>query len=274
MSDISIEEKGNKNIAKAMVLISWFFGVGWSIQGLQLTINENIIGGILIILAGLVVMPYTREKLNKWIKIKNGTLNINNAKAFSFAITCFVINVAFFNDVISENKAQSELNKDSAKPYKLVAENDMSFAGRKRIEWVIVAPDATTKESRAATVKAAAIELQQSQNTDVSYIFLEYSQSTAGQGNAFAIANYYPDGCGNSGSQCNGVNWEVEASEYVPTELELKVWELWTISRDNFAGDDGVLGLDEEQQLITAIAERLQVSKEQVSLPYITRQKI
>lgn len=271
------------------LFINIFMGLS-ILLGLILTV-ANPVGGILLGAGFALVFHQVKKMLAlKKKDPENYIENVKNEKnnRTLIGIAMVVLGFVFLEpedknktndqsgveEQIVKTESQDPLSNIQPKHYQIVAENDISFAGRKRLEWVIVAPDAKTKLSRAATAKVAARELQRTERTNVAYIILEHSKATAGQGNAYAIVNYYPDGCGNSGEDCNDVKWEIEASDYVPTEIEINTWELWTVSRDNFAGDDGVLDLDEETLLTKAIAERLKIDEQKVKLPYIKREKV
>jgi hypothetical protein len=88
-----------------MNILSWFFGIGWVFTGLSVGTNGNVVGGVLMILGGLIVAPFTREKANEWLKKNGHTFNINHIKAFGFAIICFFIAGIFFNT--TPNKSSS-----------------------------------------------------------------------------------------------------------------------------------------------------------------------
>ncbi|PCH95369.1 MAG: hypothetical protein COB83_09005 [Gammaproteobacteria bacterium] len=273
-------------------IVTIIFSIAISIKGFS---NGQWIIGLLSLLPLTICIPSVLDKLNNNSK-KQADENGKEHKELSMkgAITmswvCLLLLAGAIDTPENKNKTNEQSSQETPisqntetqdplrniqpKPYEVVKINDISFAGRKRMEWIIVAPTAKTKLSRAATAKAAARELQRTQRANVAYIMLEQSKTTYGQGNAYAIVNYYPDACGNSGEDCNGVKWEIEASDYVPTEIEINTLELWTASRDNFSGDDGVLDLEEEKLLVAAIAERLKIDVPQVKLPYIKREKI
>ncbi|MDO6426196.1 hypothetical protein Q4489_04190 [Thalassotalea sp. 1_MG-2023] len=92
-----LEDKKEKSLSTTMKIVSWFFGVGWAIYGLQIALNTNIIGGSLIVIASLIVIPFTRKIVNKWMMKKDNTLSINDGNAFALAIVSFVIYEVFFS---------------------------------------------------------------------------------------------------------------------------------------------------------------------------------
>lgn len=93
---LQLEEKMNKDWEGFMRFVCWFFGVGWVLAGLPIIIDDSVVGGAIVILGGLIVIPFTREKFNVWLNKKDDTLSINNKKAFGFAVICIFIHVLFF----------------------------------------------------------------------------------------------------------------------------------------------------------------------------------
>lgn len=147
---------------------------------------------------------------------------------------------------------------EQAKPYQLIDSKDFSFAGRKRIEAVIVS-SANSKDERAQTAMKAAIELQQKTDADVTAILLEMDKHSIRQGNALALANYAPDNGGLSGDQ--NWTWEVEASDQPLAKLAINVITLWETSKNSFRKSDGLV---DEPKLKAAIAKQIGISIEQV----------
>jgi len=98
-----------------MKIVSWFFGLGWSVAGLQIAVNESVAGGLLMLMAGLIVLPFTREKANEWLKKKDDTLSINNKKAFGFAFVFAISSVAFFGPELTPQQKADKAEKAAAR---------------------------------------------------------------------------------------------------------------------------------------------------------------
>lgn len=154
---------------------------------------------------------------------------------------------------------------EHAKPYETISSEDFSFPGRKRYQFNIVAPSASNFIEYSHTAIAAAQDKQKSTNGKVIYIFLEPSKVNMGKGSAYAIARYAPDGGGNSGDQ--DWKWKVEAVDKPFTDVELKTDQLWWSNRDQFQVD----GLTDEPKLKAFIAEKLGITIDDVSLPFVNR---
>lgn len=123
------------------------------------------------------------------------------------------------------NRIPEPVSKPAAQPYSVISVKDISTIDRSRYEFRILAPTATTFESRALTAMKAAEDLRREKMIQVTRVFLEPDQQSSGQGMALAIAIYAIDGKGFSGVE--GRKWEVEAtgekpSQYVPTRSTYK----------------------------------------------------
>lgn len=153
----------------------------------------------------------------------------------------------------------------TAHQYTVIDDADVSFPGRTRLNRFISAPAALSKEDRAETVMQAAKDLQAQKDADLVTIYLEVGLFAKGQGRSLAMATYIPDGCGNSGDDCDGVEWKVSASDYQLTEQELAIWKGWREHREQFIED----GLVNESRLIAFLADQMNISEDQIDLPWI-----
>ncbi len=116
----------------------------------------------------------------------------------------------------------------------------------------------------------AAKELQQKGDADLSEIWLEVGAFAEGKGGQLAIAIYTPDGCGNSGEDCNGEKWKIDATDATFTDKQLLVWKSWFDYREQFRED----GLLNEKKLKAFLSEKLNLPEEDITIPWITREKI
>ncbi len=157
-----------------------------------------------------------------------------------------------------------------AQPYKVVNNRDYSFAGRKRMQWTINAPQAVTKEDRAMTAIQAAKDLQDQTNADQTNIFLVITGLKGAFGMPLAVVAYTPDGKSNSG-ESNDPVWEVEASADQLTEMQEKITVAWYKHKSNFLKDSGVT---DEPILIEFLAKKLNLPQDQITTPWIKRSKV
>ena len=162
------------------------------------------------------------------------------------------------------------VTKPVAHEYQVIAEENTSMRDRKRLRWRIVAPTALTQLDRAETAKAAAKNLQEKTGADFTHIFLEAAEFTAGFGNVLAIATYAPDGCGVTGKDCNGKQWEVSASSTQLTDTQMAVWKAWVENREQFMED----GLLNEDRLKAFLATKFDTTADKITLPWVERDDI
>lgn len=108
-----------------------------------------------------------------------------------------------------------EVKNGTPQKYHIIGNSDYSFAGRTRLDVYISSPNALSLEDRAATVQQAAKDYLHQKRANQVTAFLEVGNKATnnrGKGDHLAIATYTPDGCGNSGDDCTGQAWEIEAS--------------------------------------------------------------
>ncbi|GIU45767.1 DUF4875 domain-containing protein [Shewanella algidipiscicola] len=164
----------------------------------------------------------------------------------------------------------STITKPVAHEYQIIDKNDTSFSGRKRLRWIIISPSALTQIDRAETAKVAAMDLQKQTGADLAQIWLEVAPFTAGQGNQLAMATYIPDGCGNSGNDCDGKKWNVSASGVQLTDEQMAIWKAWRENREQFMPD----GYVDEDRLKEFLATKFDTTPDKITLPWIERDNI
>lgn len=152
-----------------------------------------------------------------------------------------------------------------AHEYQIIDKNNTSFSGRKRLRWIIISPAALTQIDRAETAKAAAMDLQKQTGADLAQIWLEVAPFTAGQGSQLAMATYIPDGCGNSGKDCDGKKWSVSASGVQLTDEQMAIWKAWRENREQFMPD----GYLDEERLTEFLATKFDTTPDKITLPWI-----
>lgn len=164
-----------------------------------------------------------------------------------------------------ENQATAPT--DQATVYELISSNETSFAARKRLSAMIVAPTAVTHEQRAQTALKAAVDLQKEKRVDAVGVFLEISSSLAEKGYVLAIASYAPDGQGWGGKPFRHVTWEARATSQVVPQNVIEIAELWYQHEHRFQMDDGFGGTrTDEPALKIYIAGLLRIDPAEVSL--------
>lgn len=154
--------------------------------------------------------------------------------------------------------------------YKVFKTSDRSMPTRKRLQIFIIADGAKTKEERVAVVMHAARQIQIESGASVVRVALEASEKVAGGGSAFALATYIPDGCGQSGSPCDGKVWAVDAADTQVNEHEMAVWEAWIDNRNKFIEDDAL----NEEKLQEFLAVQFKTDPEKITIPFIWREPV
>lgn len=159
-----------------------------------------------------------------------------------------------------------EIKDGTPQQYQIIAAEDYSFSGRKRLKIFVTAPSATSFEDRASTIQLAAKEYLHHEKANQVTALLEVSKGMATRGIILASATYTPDGCGNSGDDCIGNAWEVESSSDVLTSKQISISEAWFANRGKFVKKDGLL---DEPRLKSFLSKKLNVPLEEVTLPFI-----
>ena len=173
-------------------------------------------------------------------------------------------------DQLKQYTAIDSPDVSQAKPYYVINTFDKSFAGRKRMEYVILAPEASTFDQFAHTAIKAAIDIEREIKSDVIYIRLEPTTNLQGTGVAYALAFYAPDGKGHSGYAGDQKwTWYVVAMQEPMSTQQIKIDELWWEYRDYFQKD----GYTDEPALREFISNELNIPKDEVHLQCAIRNK-
>ena len=172
-------------------------------------------------------------------------------------------------EAIAENKENDNKGPLSqAKSYVIVGKEDVSIPGRKRMGIIVISREAKTYDELAQTAMKAAMDYQKETEADLSYVWLEMSAQTQGAGYQLAIADYAPDGKGNSDIAVP-FKWQVEAVKDMPSEQTIKIMELWQSNKKRFQKN----GLTDEQALKKFIAGKLKIKVSAVTTYYAGREK-
>lgn len=160
---------------------------------------------------------------------------------------------------------------NEVKPYEIVSQNDTSFANRKRAQIFIVSPDAKTLQQRVDTTKIAATDYSIKTGAKVVSVFLVPFEQAVGTGYNFSTVHYWSDGCGNSGTQCDGKQWNVRATDQQLTDLQTKVAYEYYSNSDKFLDE---YGLTDEEKLKSYIAKKLKIKVKDANLPMLFLESI
>ncbi|ECB6455978.1 TPA: DUF4875 domain-containing protein [Salmonella enterica] len=193
----------------------------------------------------------------------------------------FVYNIVFFmigGFAVSKDKPDhdgelvySAAVKKSTKPsityklqpvksYRIIGDDDISFAGRDRFILIIVSPEAKNIEERVATSKAAAISfLKQKHANFVSVLLMPTPNAYEYGGMPLAVTDYAPDGCGTSGENCTGKKWDIQASNINFSKQQLEMLNFWFSHKKEYYNADGFLDLKGEKKLKIRISNEFNI---------------
>ncbi|MGV2844216.1 hypothetical protein ACE1OG_10125 [Aeromonas hydrophila] len=149
-----------------------------------------------------------------------------------------------------------------AKPYTIIS-GDMKTKSRKET-FFVAAPQAETKGDRAATARKAASDIFEKTGIPVVTVFVEHDKLFAGKGSNLAKATYFSDACNFSGTDCNGIVWDIAASNVTVTEKEWNVYRDWIKNRSRYLDKQGNLN---EDKLSAFLAKKYGVSPDDIMLP-------
>ena len=199
---------------------------------------------------------FSETKYTKAIRILGGI-----SSGFLAFLLLFIIGALLFID----DEIENDLSIKTDIHYTIFSKNDFSFNGRERLRFVIIAPSAFSKIQRAIVVKKAAIDLQVKTNADLIDVWLAADEKIANLSYQLATASYTPDGCGNSGEDCDGNQFEIKVTDKIFTDLEISVLLDWYKYRDDFNQSS----VFDEAGLKSYIAEKNKTTVENVGLPFI-----
>ncbi|GAA5784855.1 hypothetical protein YWS52_11750 [Chitiniphilus shinanonensis] len=133
----------------------------------------------------------------------------------------------------------------------------------------IVAPTAVSREDRTATVVwAARVVLEQCPREGASIFLMADGSDVATNRDMsarilLAGGSYFPKGCGFSGAACDGVIWQLEATDQVISAREVEISRLWAANqyKEEFRNEQGDL---DRARLKTFIADQLKTTPDQI----------
>ncbi|EGJ5833807.1 hypothetical protein INA60_003519 [Salmonella enterica] len=160
-------------------------------------------------------------------------------------------------------KVPSNSSTDKLQPvksYRIISDDDISFAGRDRFILIIVSPEAKNIEERVATSKAAAISfLKQKRANFVSVLLMPTPNAYEYGGTPLAVTDYATDGCGTSGENCTGKKWDIKASNINFSKQQLEILNFWFSHKKEYYNADGFLDLKGEKKLKIRISNEFNI---------------
>lgn len=163
------------------------------------------------------------------------------------------------------------------KPYEIISEKDTSFVNRTRAQIFIVSPGAKSLQARIDTAKIAATDYSSQKGVKVVSVFLMPFAEAKGSGYYLAQAFYWSDGCGNSGTQCNDVIWEVKSTEQQLTDDQLEVAKEYYANQDVYFNSKKFLdknGLPNEKKIISDITQKLKIKNKNIEIPLLFLEQV
>ena len=158
--------------------------------------------------------------------------------------------------------------KPRAHGYKVIYARDHSIGDkRKGGLWYIVSP-AETREDRAVTLIQAAKDLHaEMRDPDHAFVFLILNEEANDIGfGTLGKASYVPDGQGKASGFSKDQVWNIQVSDFVPTDLHLKVLQLWIDNKKKYMNENGTLSAAGEDKLKAKIAAELNMPIDEVSV--------
>lgn len=154
----------------------------------------------------------------------------------------------------------------AAVPYQVIQDTNTSI-GTKRIRAsiTIFAPTAHDKISRADTIKQAIEDKVTGSHAVVVTALLIPSQELLGSGALLAKGEYYADGCGASGTKCDGRKLIITSTDIHLSDSAIKIWGQSVISANELAEK----GIFDEEAVTADVAKKLKIRTSEVNVPYI-----
>lgn len=159
---------------------------------------------------------------------------------------------------------------NEVKPYEIISEKDTSFANRPRAQIFVVSPETKSLQQRVDTAKIAATDYSSKTGAKVVSVFLMPFPEAKGTGFYFARVNYYSDGCGNSGTQCDDKIWEIKSTDQQLSDEQLKVAREYYANIDFYSSSKKFLdkdGLPDEKKIINNIVQKLKIKSKNIDFP-------
>lgn len=225
------------------------------------------------LMVGIILIPF----ISSWLTLRKGYST--KARVISLGWLALTLIIGFSGESGGQKKAPAttaaeQVDKQDkpagfvrvigeAKPYTIIS-GDMKTKARKET-FFVAAPLAETKGDRAATARKAASDIFEKTGIPVVTVFVEHDKLFAGKGSNLAKATYFSDACNFSGSDCNGIVWDVAASNVMVTEKEWGVYRDWIKNRSRYLDKNGDLN---EEKLKAFLAKKYGVKSDDVHLPY------
>ncbi len=151
-------------------------------------------------------------------------------------------------------------------PYEVIQNTNTSLGSqRARANITIIAPAAQDKTSRIDTVKQSIEDTVKKTDAVVVTAQLVPSKALLGAGALLAKGEYYADGCGPSGSTCDGTKLKLSATDIKLSPKAVRIWEQSVKSTNELAEK----GIFEDEKITADVAKKLKIKTSEVDVPYI-----
>ena len=183
--------------SKILLVISWFFGVVFILGGLGVLFGESLIGGLLMLIAGILLLP----PIKRLILAKKPNLSkvkITIAGAVLAVISTFFIPTDENQDLTSES-VDTETEVDAVKPEPTQKSEIKNFPEYKIVEDTVKRNIKRTVEVELSsrmdeeTLIALAEKIYAMSDAKVERTFIFYRLANGSDGSAWATTHYNPE---------------------------------------------------------------------------------
>lgn len=214
-----------KGLGWASVVLFGFISIGLMGQGAWF-------GAILLVMLAVIFVPSVFTKIETSWKAEMEAKQGVGAGAFSRPFAAHSMGWVLAIVILVSNLAPQGNDFDTAsdhiKRYSILKQDDVSFPGRKRMSYFIVANERmASPDDYAFTARKAAQDFVLETGADVVTVFLEIDEQIQGRGLSVSIVNYFADGKGYSGNAESKV-WSTSAASNPPSKKELNFWREFT----------------------------------------------
>lgn len=149
--------------------------------------------------------------------------------------------------------------------YEVINIRNTSIHGRNRVDVTIVDETATTRDLRLNVVKQTIEDILKEVPIMVITVNLIASKDLLGAGGYVGQGNYFADGCGFSGKDCNDTKLDIKASDIKLTKKQIQIW-VEIIKVGNELEENGIF---DDAPLEKQVAKNLGIKRSEVKVPRI-----
>ena len=269
-------------------VLGWVFGVGFFLAGLGFLLQGGFLSSIASLVIALILLPpILNPRLTRvWLGANDPKDRLPFGGQVFFVVCLLVVVVVFAPQTKEEPSEQTDSipeQADSISPlqtqevedqwqvheFKIFDNTDFGFYGRSRQRIHVLAPTATTREDRIATLVDAVAEFYRKDYPDFisAMLFGGSFESESGGYNPIAMIDYVPDGCGLSGDDCTGEIWvDARASDVTYTAEQVAIEQAWKTHREDFLDTNGML---QEGRLTEFLAQEFNTTSDHIKLSFV-----